>query len=155
MTLVCDLLHDKTRCGGTRPGTGGDVVSTTPDTIVREATMLMNDRCIGSLLVIQGRHLVGIFTERDVLRRVVAESRSPDTTRVGDVMTVSVVCCAPESSVDDVADLMRQHRVRHVPVVDAHDEVVGIVSIGDVNARRFASCELALQQMEEYVYRRA
>jgi CBS domain-containing protein len=131
------------------------VVVTTPRATVREATTLMNDHGIGSLLVISEKRLVGIFTERDVLRRVVAEGRSPDVTPVGEVMTGDVLCCGPQAGVDEVADLMRRHRVRHVPVIDADDEVLGLVSIGDINAWRFASCETVLHQMEEYLYRRA
>ena len=117
--------------------------------------MEMNQHSIGSLLVMQGRRLVGIFTERDVLRRVVAESLSPDTTLVREVMTVDVCCCTTETSIDDVSDLMRDHRVRHVPVLDAHEEVVGLVSIGDVNAHRAVNCAVELNQMHDYLFRRA
>ena len=132
-----------------------EIVATAPGASVREATILMNEHGIGSLLVIEGGRLVGIFTERDVLRRIVAEGRSPEVTRVGEVMTRDVVCCTPDTDVEEVADLMRRRRVRHVPVVDADDVVRGLVSIGDVNAHRFASCETVLHQMEEYLYRRA
>jgi CBS domain-containing protein len=146
MESIRELLDAKPRRG---------LVATPPDATVREATILMNDHGIGSLLVISNRRLVGIFTERDVLRRIVAEGRSPDVTIVGEVMTSDVVCCTPDTDVEEVADLMRCRRVRHVPVVDADDEVRGLVSIGDINARRFASCETVLHQMEEYLYRRA
>jgi CBS domain-containing protein len=99
--------------------------------------------------------LVGMFTERDVLRRVVAEMRRPEETLVADVMTAEVLCCAPETSIDEVSEVMRRQRVRHLPVVDGEGLVVGIVSIGDVNAQRFSSCEVALHQVEEYIHRRA
>jgi CBS domain-containing protein len=140
MDTVLDLLHLKDR----------RVVATSAAATVRQATRLMNDHAIGSLLVTAGSRLVGIFTERDVLRRVVAEGRSPDSTTVGEVMTGDVICCNPESSVDEVADMMRRRRVRHVPVL-AGDELVGIVSIGDVNAHRFAACATELVQVREYI----
>ena len=127
------------------------VPATAPDTTVREATRCMNDHGIGALIVMRDRRLAGIFTERDVLRRIVAESRSPDTTRVGEVMTVDVICCSPACAIDDVAEQMWRHRVRHVPVIDAGGDVVGMVSIGDVNVHRHAQCELALHHMEQYV----
>jgi len=155
MECVMDLLDEKVRAGRSRPGAGCGPIVTTPDTTVREATRRMNDQSIGSLIVMRNHRLAGIFTERDVLRRVVAEARSPDTTLVGEVMTRTVLCCSPESGIDQVADQMRLHRVRHVPVVDGDGEVVGMVSIGDVNAHRHARCEMALHQMEQYVHGRA
>ena len=146
MHSVVDLLHSKPRHG---------VVSTDIGATVRAATMLMNQHGIGALVVLAAGRLRGIFTERDVLRRVVAESRSPDHTTVSAVMTEEVICCRPDTSVDEVAEVMRRHRVRHLPVIDDGDDVVGLVSIGDVNASRFASCELALTQMQDYIHRRA
>jgi len=154
MDTVMDLLDEKLRAGRSRPGAGCGPIGTTPDTTVREATRCMNDHGIGALIVMRDRRLAGIFTERDVLRRIVAESRSPDTTRVGEVMTVDVICCSPACAIDDVAEQMWRHRVRHVPVIDAGGDVVGMVSIGDVNVHRHAQCELALHHMEQYVHGR-
>jgi len=122
------------------------VIATSTAATVRQATRLMNDHGIGSLLVTSGNRLVGIFTERDVLRRVVAEGRSPDC---------DVVCCPPEAGVEDAADIMRRRRVRHVPVVDHDDSVVGLVSIGDINAQRFAACATELVQVRDYIMGRA
>ncbi len=141
---VADLLRGKRRPG---------VVVTASTASVRAATVLMNHHGIGAVAVVEGRRLVGIFTERDVLRRVVAASLPPDDTAVGDVMTADVVCCGPDARVADVAEAMRDRRIRHVPVVDG-DDVVGLISIGDINAARFASCEVALTQMHDYVYGR-
>jgi CBS domain-containing protein len=146
METIRDLLAAKTRRG---------VVSAPPAASVRDATVLMNEHGIGSLLIVDGGRIVGMFTERDVLRRVVAECRSPDATPVSAVMTTDVISCAPDTDVEEVADLMRRQRVRHVPVVDADGEVVGLVSIGDVNALRFARSESTLHFMEEYVFRRS
>jgi CBS domain-containing protein len=141
MDTVLDLLHAKS----------SRVIATSAATTVRQATRLMNDHAIGSLLITSGSRLIGIFTERDVLRRVVAEGRSPDSTAVGEVMTRDVVWCSPESGVDEVADVMRRRRVRHVPVVDADDSIVGLVSIGDINAHRFAACATELVQVRDYI----
>jgi CBS domain-containing protein len=146
METVRELLAAKPRQG---------VVSAPPEACVRDATVLMNEHGIGSLLIVEGGRIVGMFTERDVLRRVVAECRSPDTTPVSAVMTPDVIRCDPDTDVEQVADLMRRQRVRHVPVVDADEEVVGLVSIGDVNALRFARSETTLHFMEEYVFRRS
>ena len=145
MDTVSELLAAKPR----------RVIGTSAAGSVRQATRLMNDHGIGSLLVLAGGRLVGIFTERDVLRRVVAEGRSPDATSVGEVMTRDVICCSPGDSVEEVADVMRLRRVRHVPVVDVDDLVVGLVSIGDVNAHRFAACATELVQVRDYILGRA
>jgi CBS domain-containing protein len=131
------------------------VIATSTTASIRQATRLMNEHGIGSLLVTGGNRLVGIFTERDVLRRVVAEGRSPDSTTVGEVMTRDVVCCPPEASVEEAADIMRRRRVRHVPVVDRDESVMGLVSIGDINAHRFAACATELVQVRDYIMGRA
>jgi len=146
MDTIRDLLHDKSA----RP-----LFTTYPDATVLEATRLMNHERIGALLVIHDQRLVGIFTERDVLRRIVAEGRSPETTRVGSVMTQGVFCCSPDTGVEDVAQMMVRERIRHVPVVDLDGAVVGLVSIGDINAHRFNQTEAALHQVEDYILRRA
>lgn len=145
MENVSDLLAAKPR----------HIASTSPTATVRQATWLMNEHAIGSLLVMANDRLVGIFTERDVLRRVVAEGRSPDTTAVGDVMTREVVCCSPETPVEEVADLMHRRRIRHVPVLDHGERVIGMVSIGDINAHRFAACATELVQVQAYIMGRA
>lgn len=131
------------------------VIATPGTATVRQATRLMNEHGIGSLLVTSGNRLVGIFTERDVLRRVVAEGRSPDSTTVGEVMTCDVVCCPPDATIENAADIMRRRRVRHVPVVDQDESIVGLVSIGDINAQRFAICATELVQVRDYIMGRA
>jgi CBS domain-containing protein len=145
MDTIADLLAAKPR----------HIVSTSPTATVRQATWLMNEHSIGSLLVTSGERLVGIFTERDVLRRVVAEGRSPETTHVSDVMTREVACCSPDTPIEDVAHLMRRRRIRHLPVVDDDESIVGIVSIGDINAHRFAACATELVQVQAYIMGRA
>jgi CBS domain-containing protein len=146
METVMDVLRWK----GFRPA-----VATSPASSVLEATRLMNDERIGALLVTHAGRLVGMFTERDVLRRVVADMRRPEETIVAEVMTEEVLCCGPDTPIEEVAEQMRLRRVRHLPVVDAEGEVVGLVSIGDINALRFNSCATALHQVEDYVHRRA
>lgn len=146
METIRDLLQEKIH----RP-----LCVTVPGSTVLDATRLMNAERIGALLVMHDGQLVGIFTERDVLRRVVADGRPPDDTPVAAVMTADVVCCGPETPVDEAAELMRRERIRHIPVVDGDGLVVGLVSIGDINAHRFNHCEAALHQVEDYIWRRA
>ncbi|QNN23132.1 CBS domain-containing protein [Planctomycetales bacterium ZRK34] len=121
---------------------------------VLEATQLMNRHKIGALIVEENDRVVGIFTERDVLRRVVAEQHDPATTKVGDVMTDKVVCVTADTSVDDVRQIMKSRRIRHLPVVNGDQSVLAMLSIGDLNAHAIRDGEVTIQYMHEYIYGR-
>ncbi len=145
MPTVRDVLASKVQ----------GVQSTTPEASVLEAVNQMNDHKIGALVVMDGDDVVGMFTERDVLRRVVGEERSPSATRVADVMTREVVCCGPDTDLDDVAALMKKRRIRHVPVCGSSGKLLGMVSIGDVNAYNASNQETTIHFLNEYIYGRA
>lgn len=134
------------------------VFSVAPDSTVFEATCLMNAEHVGALLIIQNyttsQKLVGIFTERDVLRRVVAARRQPEHTKVGDVMTREIITCTVDTQLDDLAELMRDKRIRHLPVLHKNEGIAGFISIGDLNAYQAGHCELALQEAENYIHGR-
>ena len=122
---------------------------------VLDAIHMMNEEKIGVVLVTQRNRVVGIFTERDVLRRVIAEERSPNSVRVGEVMTRDVVCCPPETDIDEASRIMRDRKVRHLPVCDGDGTLLGLVSIGDLNAYHASSQEAQIHFLSEYVYGRA
>ena len=127
-----------------------------PEATVLQAAKLMNERHIGSLLVMAGEDLVGIFTERDVMRRVVAKQRDPATTKLASVMTKQVACASPRTSCDEVRQVMRDKRIRHMPVVDDETmDVIGMISIGDLNAHDTNSQEVTIQYLHEYIYGRS
>ena len=88
-------------------------------------------RSIGAILVVDGAHLVGIFTERDVLRRVVGVSLDPRRAVVADVMTPNVITVGPESTIEQTTTIFTEKRCRHLPVVD-HGRLLGLISIGDI-----------------------
>lgn len=127
---------------------------TRPDETVLAATQRMNAHGVGALLVMESGRMIGIVTERDVLRRVVAEERLPSTVNVNEVMTTQVACCTPDTTVDEVQNIMRQYRIRHLPVVDDQGDVVEILSIGDVNAYHASNQEVAIHYLHEYIYGR-
>jgi len=129
---------------------GEPVASLPPGATVLEAANLMNDRHIGSVLVIDRNRLVGIFTERDVLRRVVAAQRSARKTVLSEVMTEQVACAAPHTTLDEIRSVMREQRIRHVPVVDG-DRVTGMISIGDLNKADHDGQERTIQYLEQYM----
>ena len=95
-----------------------------------------------------------MFTERDVLRRVVGERRDPATTLVAEVMTTDVFCCTPETTLEEARGAMKNRRIRHLPLVDGDRRVMGIVSIGDLNAYHVNSQEKTIHLLHEYLYGR-
>jgi CBS domain-containing protein len=114
----------------------------------------MNDHKVGAVVVADEGRLVGMFTERDVLRRVVGERRDPVTTLVGAVMTSEVVCCTPETSIEEARGAMKNRRIRHLPVVDGEGHLMGMISIGDLNAYHVNSQEQTIHLLHEYLYGR-
>jgi CBS domain-containing protein len=108
-----------------------EVYSITSKATVLEAVHEMNRLLIGSIIVLDDDRLVGIFTERDVLQRVVAKGLSPDLTLVADVMTKDVETITPQTTLEETMSAMTEHRHRHLPVVEG-DKIRGLVSIGDV-----------------------
>jgi CBS domain-containing protein len=121
---------------------------------VRDAALVMNEHKIGALVVLDEGRVAGMFTERDVLRRVVAEGRDPAATTIADVMTKEVVCCTPETSIDEARTAMRDRRIRHLPVVDSGGKLHGLVSIGDLNAHEARSQEQTIGLLNDYLYGR-
>jgi CBS domain-containing protein len=129
----------------------GDTIASLPPTAtVLDAAQLMNQRRIGSVLVVEGDRLVGIFTERDVLRRIVAEERPPAGTRLEEVMTRQVACAAPHTTLDEIRRVMREWRIRHVPVIEGR-HIVGLISIGDLNKAEHDGQERTILYLEQYM----
>ncbi len=133
---------------------GAHVWSVGPGANVLDAAVLMNEHKIGALVVLEGGRLVGVFTERDVLRRVVGEARNPAATRVADVMTTEVVCCSPETTLEEARGVMKNRRIRHLPVLDNEGRLLGLVSIGDLNAHMEHDQERHIHLLNEYLYGR-
>src|SRR5262245_15251929 len=144
MATVRDILARK----------GPHVFTTSPGATVLDAALLMNEHKIGSLVVIDDGRVVGIFTERDVLRRVVGEEREPAKTLVGEVMTAELVCCTPETTIAEARGAMKNRRVRHLPLVDDDHRLLGLISIGDLNAYETSDHEQTIYLLQEYIYGR-
>jgi CBS domain-containing protein len=134
------------------------VFTVNPNTEVLEAVRKMNQRRIGALVVVDAEHrggrVVGMFTERDVLR-LVGTLQDVAHLHVGEVMTRDVVTITPESDLEEVQEVMKTRRVRHLPVVDKDGYLMGMVSIGDVNAWCVEHQARQLAGMQEYIYGRA
>jgi CBS domain-containing protein len=121
---------------------------------VLEATRKMNQHKIGALVVMEEDRVAGMFTERDVLTRVIAEELPPAAVQVGMVMTREVICCALDDDLDEVSAIMKSRRVRHVPVCDCEGSLQGMISIGDVNAQYASNAEQTIHFLNDYIYGR-
>jgi len=139
-TAISTLLESK-----------GGSVHTIPTTFtVTEAVQTMNRHRIGSVLVMNGLRLAGIFTERDVLMRVVGADLDPITTPVTKVMTADVLTVEPTHTVQQVMDIFAQKRCRHLPVMEG-SRLVGLISIGDVS-RWIANMDRAeAESLRQYI----
>ncbi len=126
------------------------VHSITSESTVLEAVHEMNRVHIGSIVVVDDEKLVGIFTERDVLQRVVAVSKSPETTKVADVMSSEVETITPKTTVDETMLIMTKRRHRHLPVMK-DDKLVGLVSIGDITRWISRANEDEAQNLRSYI----
>jgi CBS domain-containing protein len=133
---------------------GTQVLTIGKDATVLEAAHLMNRHKIGSLIVIDEERVVGIFTERDILQRVVAEQRDPAEAAVGEVMTTEVVCCTPQTTIEEARGAMKNRRIRHMPLVDDDGQLQGVISIGDLNAWEASHQEETIYLLQEYIYGR-
>jgi len=128
------------------------VETVTPQTTIGEAIAAMNQRRIGSILVMDGERLVGIFTERDVLTRVVPQQLDPRRTPVGEVMTRNPMTIPPNRTVQEAMMIMTDSRKRHLPVVQG-GKVLGLVSIGDLTRWMVRDQQRTIEDLTDYVRR--
>jgi CBS domain-containing protein len=138
---IREVLHRK----------GSYIVSISPRDSVRVAVQRMNEHHTGSVLVCERNSLVGIFTERDVLRRIVEPDRNIDETRVSEVMSRTPITVDPGATVGEGLALMTNHRVRHLPVV-RFGRVEGVVSIGDLVWCVTADLRHEVTDLHEYIH---
>ncbi len=141
MTAIRALLDRK----------GHEVWSLHPDDSVLDAIKILAEKDIGALIVIENGKPVGIFTEREYARNVYLKGKSSPATSVRDVMASPVICVGPNRSVEECMALMTEKRVRHLPVMDG-DELVGLVSIGDLVKSVIAEQQFTIEQLENYIY---
>ncbi len=140
MAKVRDILNHK----------GREVACVERERSVIDAAREMNRRRIGSLVVVDGDRVVGMFTERDILVRVVAEARDPNQVTVGQVMTAPVVCVNPDTDLDECKNLVTKRRIRHIPVLET-GKLVGLVTSGDIMARESIERAVTIESLCEYI----
>ncbi len=127
-----------------------EIHAVTPEAAVIQAIRVMAEKGIGAVLVMEGRRLVGILSERDYARKIVLMDRSSSTTPVREIMTAELVTVAPTVTVEQCLELVTERRIRHLPVVDG-GEVLGVISIGDLVKAVIEQQRHELGQLQQYI----
>ena len=127
------------------------VLSATPDLTVREVALTMTQNRVGAIPVLAGGRLVGIFSERDLMTRVVVPERDPATTLVSEVMTRDVVTASPNEPVDRCVEKMKRVGCRHLPVV-SDGAVIGMVSMRDLLRDELEEQDQEIRSLKAYLH---
>lgn len=139
--IVADLLQDKKY----------RILMIAPTEPITSLARRLFDAHVGCMIVSRsGRTIDGIISERDVVRGLAENAGRIDKLTVADLMTRSVITCSPNDDVSSVAKTMTQRRIRHVPVVQDGDKLVGVISIGDVLKSRMGELELQANVLRDY-----
>ena len=133
-------------------GKGHEICSIGPEASVYDAIAKMAQEDVGALVVLEGDSLVGVLSERDYARKVVLQGRSSRDTKIRDIMTTRVVFARPEQSVEDCMAMMTEKRIRHLPVMDG-DNLLGVISIGDLVKSIIEEQQHVIEQLEQYISR--
>jgi CBS domain-containing protein len=123
----------------------------TPEVRVIDAVALMSEKVVGAIAVTVERKVVGIFTERDLMRRVVAAGRDPATTAIGEVMTHPVETVADSTSVREAAAIMLSRHIRHLAIVDAAGDFLGLVAQRHLLYNLMSELELKVDDLQGYL----
>jgi CBS domain-containing protein len=130
---------------------GEDVWSIAPDATVYDALVLMAIKEVGALLVMEGGRMVGMLSERDYARKIILKARSSKETRVDEIMISPPITISPDCSASEAMRVMTEHRIRHLPVVNAGGSVLGMISIGDLVKWIITSQEQTIEQLHSYI----
>jgi CBS domain-containing protein len=139
--LVKDILSKK----------GGFVVTAGKDDSCMEAARKMNARRVGAVVVVEEEKVIGIFTERDILLKLTSCEFNPEGVKIGELMTTSVACCIPDTTIEECKAVMTNKRIRRLPVVE-NGKLVGIITIGDLLASEVAQNQETIEYLNQYIY---
>jgi CBS domain-containing protein len=128
------------------------LLSVGPDDTVFTALTLLSQYEIGALPVVDGGRLVGIFSERDYARKIVLKGKTSKDTPVREIMSEKVSCVTLAQSIEECMALMTDKRVRHLPVIGDHNELLGILSIGDLVKEVISDQKFTIDQLVHYIH---
>lgn len=140
MTTVKQILEEK----------GHQVWTIGPDETVYKALMVLADKDVGALVVVENDRVVGIISERDYARKVALKGKTSLDTPVRDIMTTQVYFVNPDCTAEECMALMTEKRIRHLPVME-NDKLVGVISIGDVVKSIISSQKITIEHLQNYI----
>ena len=140
MNNVTDILKIK----------GKEVLTITPEITVFNALKILAEKNIGALVVTEKEKVLGIFSERDYARKIILKGKSSIDTTVSELMTKDVLYVTPADSIDECMALMSENHIRHLPVIK-DEELVGIISIGDVVKHIIKHQKFQIRELEKYI----
>ena len=140
MSIVANLLDSK----------GCDVLTITPQTFVLDAIKTIEEKSVGTALVMENSKVIGIVSERDVIRRGILKNKNLDQTPVSEIMTTKLTSVTPETSLDECMQLITEKHIRHLPVI-SKGNLCGIISIGDVVKFLIVEKEFKIKNLETYI----
>lgn len=129
------------------------LVSISPEQTVLRALEIMVQYDIGALPVLDGKRLAGVFSERDYARKVILQGKTSKETKVSEIMSGDTVHVTPEARIEECMAIMTEKHVRHLPILDNEEQVIGIISIGDVVKELLSQQEFIINQLENYIKR--
>ena len=127
------------------------LASVSPDQSVLRALEVMAEYDVGALLVIDGKRLAGVFSERDYARKVILQGKASRHTKVSEVMTGKVFYVTQDSTIEDCMALMTEKHIRHLPILDNEKNVLGVVYIGDLIKEMISQQKFIIDQLENYI----
>ena len=122
-----------------------------PDATVLHALEIMAENDVGALLVLDGERLAGVFSERDYARKVILQGKSSKELKVREIMTDKVFYVTPETSIEQCMAIMTDKHIRHLPILENCEKVLGIISIGDVVKETISQQQFIINQLETYI----
>jgi CBS domain-containing protein len=129
---------------------GNQVFSISPETVVYDALVRLHEKNISALLVLENNKPIAIFTERDYARKVILKGKSSKETVIREIMDTELITIPPECSIEDAMRLMATRFIRHLPVIE-NDDLIGVVSIGDVVKYLIEEQQFIISNMENYI----
>ena len=129
----------------------GGVISVSPGDSVRQALQVMADADVGAVLVMDGGKLAGIISERDYARKIILQGKMSEDTLVGEIMSERVICASPQTTLEQAMAIMSERGIRHLPVLDASGQVIGVISIRDLVREIISEQSFVIEQLEKYI----